>query len=820
MIELPRPRLNALFENAAQRQVTLVVAPAGSGKSIAVRRYLTTVARPHRLFDLRNPGRGLEEWLDGEGQTFEGLVAIDALESADANSVPLGPLLAAVAHSGHRIRWMLVSRGAARLPIGSWLGYGVTGPPIAMADLRFTADELAALASASGAPAQQRDLDEIMQFTRGWAIASAFAIRALARVEMRSVRTETSEMMQRFLGEHLDEALDEAERELLVFSSLLPAIDVPLLEQAGFERARQLLERIQMQTSLVRELPDGRFECDPLLIDCLHRRVQSLERPKRERMYAVLAATLEASHDAAGALDAYAAAGRRADVLRILESDGFDLIDRARTEAVTRAIEALDERIRRSHPHVLALRGVLHAAKGRPARAESLLRRSLVCADSDRNMSAIASLRLAVLIANRGDEVSDLLGPIANDSLHSPNHRAEAFSLMAAQRALAGDADAATAAVAHVDDLLPQIDHDVTRAKVLQRIGVTAVNTGNVSRARAALEEAADLARELELHSVASRACSTLFNLMRHHYDDSAHQEALADLAVESAEKSGDAFDLHSALAQKLSSAARLGHVEISVIVEERLNAIPIRDDRRKHYVVPLRALRLAREGKFSEAHRLLGPSRSHLYYPFDRILYTGQCALFLAMDDRREPSNALTVEVANMIETSEDGGIFSRRQAAMALLYCSVAEAVKGRMTFAGRLARKIKATDLVTSAAKEIASKFVAGIEHDGHCRAGDLSDEFTTLRSVGYADATDILGAVNEALSQRERRRERLSAAEVSVLRMLSEGLGTKEIASRTGRSPYTVRVHIANATAKLRCHGRMEAVAVARRLALIP
>ncbi|MBV8148817.1 MAG: response regulator transcription factor [Candidatus Eremiobacteraeota bacterium] len=55
---------------------------------------------------------------------------------------------------------------------------------------------------------------------------------------------------------------------------------------------------------------------------------------------------------------------------------------------------------------------------------------------------------------------------------------------------------------------------------------------------------------------------------------------------------------------------------------------------------------------------------------------------------------------------------------------------------------------------------------------------------------------------------------------MLRMLSEGLGTKEIASRTGRSPYTVRVHIANATAKLRCHGRMEAVAVARRLALIP
>ena len=61
--------------------------------------------------------------------------------------------------------------------------------------------------------------------------------------------------------------------------------------------------------------------------------------------------------------------------------------------------------------------------------------------------------------------------------------------------------------------------------------------------------------------------------------------------------------------------------------------------------------------------------------------------------------------------------------------------------------------------------------------------------------------------------------LTPAEVRVLRALSLGLAPREIAAESGRSIGTVRVHIANAIAKLRCSGRREALAEARRRGLL-
>jgi DNA-binding NarL/FixJ family response regulator len=65
-----------------------------------------------------------------------------------------------------------------------------------------------------------------------------------------------------------------------------------------------------------------------------------------------------------------------------------------------------------------------------------------------------------------------------------------------------------------------------------------------------------------------------------------------------------------------------------------------------------------------------------------------------------------------------------------------------------------------------------------------------------------------------------RERgLTRSEIEVLRALAQGLIPKEIAADTHRSVFTVRVHIANAIAKLGCHGRFEAIEVARREGLL-
>ena len=61
--------------------------------------------------------------------------------------------------------------------------------------------------------------------------------------------------------------------------------------------------------------------------------------------------------------------------------------------------------------------------------------------------------------------------------------------------------------------------------------------------------------------------------------------------------------------------------------------------------------------------------------------------------------------------------------------------------------------------------------------------------------------------------------LTSREIEVLRMVAEGLGNKEIASRLGISDHTVKFHISSIFAKLGVSSRTEAVTVGIRQGLI-
>jgi PAS domain S-box-containing protein len=57
--------------------------------------------------------------------------------------------------------------------------------------------------------------------------------------------------------------------------------------------------------------------------------------------------------------------------------------------------------------------------------------------------------------------------------------------------------------------------------------------------------------------------------------------------------------------------------------------------------------------------------------------------------------------------------------------------------------------------------------------------------------------------------------LSRREVQVLVLVSEGVGTREIAHRLSVSPATIRSHVQNILRKIGAHSKLEAVAIARR-----
>lgn len=61
--------------------------------------------------------------------------------------------------------------------------------------------------------------------------------------------------------------------------------------------------------------------------------------------------------------------------------------------------------------------------------------------------------------------------------------------------------------------------------------------------------------------------------------------------------------------------------------------------------------------------------------------------------------------------------------------------------------------------------------------------------------------------------------LTARELQVLRLLTEGASNKAIARRLGITPHTAKFHVASILAKLGATGRTDAVAIAMRLGLV-
>ena len=63
------------------------------------------------------------------------------------------------------------------------------------------------------------------------------------------------------------------------------------------------------------------------------------------------------------------------------------------------------------------------------------------------------------------------------------------------------------------------------------------------------------------------------------------------------------------------------------------------------------------------------------------------------------------------------------------------------------------------------------------------------------------------------------EKLTAREKEVLRLMAEGIASREIASKLGISYTTVRTHIRSLGSKLGVHSKLEAIVKARELALV-
>ena len=857
-----RSRLTQRLKSSAAYPITLLVAPAGYGKSVALRQYLAEAPEQHAYFALRDehssllafvrglldalrvqaphamsalagayersaasPKRAaaLARWLHAHLESFDGIVAVDDIHVGEPDPEIAEFLTSLIERTKGRIRWMLASRSTIQLPIATWVAYGDAELPIDEHELRFTAEEARAAAKDLRLPIGDAELGELLALTEGWPAAMTFALRTSTRsTELRNVSALTREMVFRLLAEQIYCALATEERELLEVAIALPLIDVSVLELAGFDRALTVLERLRERTAFIYEDAPGQYGCHDLFRDFIRREAALRGRRSQQIVHERAAHALERAGDVEHALTSYSAAGSTEDVLRLLEAKGFDLLERARGDVVARAIDSLDEKVRRENAAVLALQGALAATAGRFARAESLFRRALERAGDDLDLVAITSLRLASLMANQGSDATALLRTVGENPRQTASRRAEALSLMAAQRAVGGDEANAKAAIAEVERLADDVDSDAVRAKALHYTGIAFHHLGMAAASYRALTQCSELAGELHLYSLTSRANAVLSNLVLHEYDDVERQLQYAEAAAAAADKAGDAFALQTALLQMLSAQMRRGSIERSIEIEERLAGIR-KSDLAYQYLSLFRAMRLAWEGRFAEAHQLVASCWEKVPHDFDRLVCGTHYALFLALDGQASASTRLTAEMLASLSAVGAGGLFRMRAVAVAVALCAVVEAINGRISQASRVLRKAKGEGdpivaLVTAAADEIITRLRCGTES----RYERIRECIDRLKAAGYADLGLLLASVTIFMSHRQREvaaRGPLTSSEINVLQLLADGLTPKEIAERDGRSVFTVRVHIANVIAKLGCRGRSDAVRTAQRLGLI-
>src|SRR5579862_2076091 len=234
---IERPRVVARLAASASFPITLVIAPAGYGKSVILRQYFETLQQPPVRFALRaehgtllgflrgltealgdraphamaaladaferstaSPNRAadLARWMHAHLEAFSGVVALDDLHAAEADPSVAQFLSALIERTKDSIHWILASRSATGLPIGTWLAYRDADLPIDEQTLRFTPEEARSAAEQLGLTIGGDELRELLDLTEGWPAAMSFALHTSTRSsELRNVSALTREMIYR-----------------------------------------------------------------------------------------------------------------------------------------------------------------------------------------------------------------------------------------------------------------------------------------------------------------------------------------------------------------------------------------------------------------------------------------------------------------------------------------------------------------------------------------------------------------------------------------------------------------------------------------------
>ncbi len=840
-----RARLNDRLARATEFPVTLIVAPAGFGKSVALRDFLLTSRLDAVRYDVRredatllafarrlsdalqpvvpaaaasfpamqqtvmeseDPAAAVCDWFAEHLKRTVCTIVVDDLHFAAEDRRAIAFVAALIDRTCDRVRWILASRSDAGLPVATWLAYGRMDLPVDENELRFTAEEALAAAAEAQTIVEPEEVESLRELTHGWPVALAIALRTHTHAsELRPAATR--EMIYRYLAEQVFARLAPEQREFLLASSVFSSFDAEIVRALG--GTAEFVAELRRGIAFLGETTPGRYRYHDLFRDYLESELQRKGETTWLEALRRGAALLEGRGEEAGALGLYAKAGDAEAIVRIVERSGFRLFERGHAETLGAALDTLPEAVRAEHATALGLRAAIDAARGRFDLGKRGFVAGIERAQDDALRFALVH-RYALELVRHDRACIELLEPYANDERVAAPLRLPLLGTLATAYARVDRETDARATIERALALLEPSTEDDTRARVLQQAAYVFRAEPGFERAGEYATEAVELALARNLYEVAVRAYSVLYQIAYDAGDDPIACLSILDKVLECARKGASTQARLFGLLAQYGIEAERGDEAALERLDRELAAINGGLPRLRAEVwLPARAMRAGWAGDFSGSYAMLAGTAEQQASQERRAHRSSELAFYAVAAGMHAEAEAALEDAGLAL-----AGCEPTRRALRARITIALAELMRGHTAAAHRhlseaeraLAPPMRWLRAYAGAARTIYR--VAMAQAEPALVAGALE----RLRAAHVGGIARLLEAApfpqcaGGAYAS-------LTRAERHILELLARGASTKDVAASTERSPRTIDTHIRSICQKLNCSGRRAAVAIA-------
>jgi LuxR family maltose regulon positive regulatory protein len=873
-----------LLDRGAELPLTLVSAPAGSGKTAmvaawAVEREAAGSAVAWVSFEERDVPAGVfwsyvREALHRQGVAVP-VVRFDRLEVTGEYSWLLTEIAGALAgrsqpvtlvldsyelataeesrdldfllrHSGQNLHVVMMTRADPVLPLHRYRLADMMAE-VRMADLAFSEDETAQLVQLSGIDLSDESIDALTRRTRGWAAGLRFATMYLQRNEdpdaaVAQLAGDTGNIAEYLMAEVLQTQSPEV-RSLLLRTSVVDVLQPGLVEELAGRSASRLLASLAGGNVLVEPVANhpGWYRYHPFLRDLLRAELEHHSPARRVKQH-LKAANWFARNGLLGSAVGLAAA---VDAWR--DASAY-IVDALAIGEVLLANDptGLDHELSKMPPDVAdpaasVVRAALALVDQDTDRCAAELSRvaEMVFPESahDRAVGLAAgvvqTVRLSLLddpgTAAHADVVQQELAMLAMQERDKVIAHPELTALVQASkgRALLRDGDltgAREAFAAAADTQAPGCETLIVPC--LGYLALIDSHQGRLNQAedRAALAGTLSEGSGLPPGSCPAEAQIALARVSSERFDLRASRKHLRAAMQSYAVPSDPVAQAFSAVVQ-----ARLlrihGELDVAIDLVDSVAAQP--EVSQSWLLETLRteaAMLMVARGEPDAAVRAI----EELGDPDepDRVLVLGHA--YLAQEDWDNLERAVSVILAQGNESPLQVAVGAR----VLEVACELHRGQPGRARIALGRALRMAAPEGLRAPFRQAPAVVRRLLETDTELAERNtwLGPVVSSRRKVLTRPATRPSAAVIESDAMHEGGErndgrfdpyiEPLTAKETEVLGLLSELLSTEEIAAVMFVSVNTVRTHIRNILRKLAVSRRNEAVRRARALSLIP